>query len=159
MATTLKSILHEGFAIIPNIVPSDIDAAQTTDWIDVRDFHEIGVLWYLGAGAAANLTLQQATTAAGGSAKTLSFDGLYQNTTAASNDLFSFVSSSGTDTHAASTAASIYLIPVDISTMDLAGGFFYLKADISDPGSARIGTGLYVGRRKMITSDPVTVLT
>ena len=88
-------------------------------------------LW---AGGNAAVTLQQGTAQAMGDAKTLAFSFMYTNDGAPTASLLTKTAVSG-DTFNVDTALSMYVIEIPIDTLDVDGGFDYLRVVTASPGA------------------------
>jgi hypothetical protein len=106
-------------------------------------------------GAAAAVTLQQATDNAGTSAKALTYQGSYSTTynATAANQVDVPVFASGALTIAAAGDNKMYLIEVDASQLDRANGFSHVKLVVADPAVASVVGAALVLTKKRSTQE------
>jgi|2_EtaG_2_1085320.scaffolds.fasta_scaffold00208_26 hypothetical protein len=135
--------------IVTAFGPVDVDSVPTEDWVSLKNADRITIVLMAGVlagGAGSAVTLLQATTVAGGSSKALAFDTVYQkegtlttSSTLAKTDVTS-------DTFTMGTSASIYVIEINASQLDIANGFDCIRVDVaaSAGSNAFIVSGLYV---------------
>ena len=104
------------------------------------------------------ITLLQATSVAGGSAKALSFSTALRNIDCAAADaLASFTVSSDTFTTDATNAKQLlYVIDVDASQLDVANGFDCLRVDSASMANA-VGCALYFLHPQRYSSAPSAI--
>lgn len=84
-----KDLFEAGFDIVPDIVAGDANADLTGDWVSLEMYDRAYLVLIKPAGTAGDdlsIHLQQATTAAGGSAKDLTFSRLWYKKAASTND-------------------------------------------------------------------------
>lgn len=109
-----------------------IKAALSPHWLIV-----IGIKASAGTDTS-DITISQATAAAGTGDKAVSFTTYYAmaSVATATYALSAATASSNTITTAATTNEQIYVIPVTVDTMlDVANGFDWFKINVTDPGS------------------------
>lgn len=144
----------ENFQIVPADGPSDFAAAAVTgDWINLKNFAHAVLVLIKGAGASGEpptITLQQAKTVAGGSAKALT---VVTRVDAKSNaDIttigqFTKVTQAAAATYvpAAGNTEAVYVIEFDADQLDINNGFCCVQASIADVGStAQIGSLFWI---------------
>lgn len=146
--------LTEDCQVVAGIIPVDLSAAANAgDWVSMKDYDELDIVVFKGAGVAGDdpvLTVQQATDVAGTGAKALNFTrvdskvgvqtGIAQftkNTQAATNTYTDAVSAE---------AQAIFVIHVEGHDLDRANGFDCVQLSIPDVGAggAQLGCALYI---------------
>jgi len=164
------------------LAPVDLAAAaQASLWANVRDINDfLWLYWYFGAGAAAEhatVTLQQAKTASGGSAKALSVREVWFKR---GNAAFTAANASTTDqwsksalanreapiaSYATATdrvsAANHFVAALRISKTDLDGtnGFSYVGASCNDVGSTpQLSFALWIPEGLAYLNSPISLL-
>ena len=141
-------------------VPVDINAAgANSDYINMGKVDKgVFVLQFGTSGAAAAVTLTQATTAAGTTSKALAFTKYYTNIGLATDALTAATATSNTFNTAA-TANNMYIIPVDARDLDTANGYCVVRINVADPSAAAVCGILFVGDsgRYMESSPPSLV--
>lgn len=109
-------------------------AAGAGDWASFQNYHKCLIVIQTGAwaGGTAAVTLDQATTAAGGSTKTLGFSRYYSklNTAAAYTE-----TAATSDTFDLSAANTIYAIDVKDDDLDVDNAFDFFQLDVASPGA------------------------
>jgi hypothetical protein len=165
------------------LAPVDLaSGAQTSLWANVRDINDfLWLYWYFGAGAAAEhatLTLQQAKTAAGGSAKALSVrevwfkrgSAAFTPGNASVTDLWTKSALATREAPIASYATAtdrisavnhfVAAIRVSKSDVDGANGFSYVGASCNDVGVAvQLGFALWIPEGFAYLNSPISLLT
>lgn len=149
------------------LAPVDLSAAAAnTLYAKVRDVNDfLWLVWFIKAGTAADeatLSLQQATTSAGGSAKTLQIKEVWFKkggptfaTAPATNDLWTknatISREAPVNTYATATdrvaATNDFMAAIRISPKDLdaAGGFGWVRGGCTDVGAnAQLGMAIWV---------------
>lgn len=138
-------------------VPVDIDGAgANSDYINMGKVDNgVFILQFGTSGAAAEVTLTQAKTAAGGNAKSLAFTKYFTNIGLATDALTEATATSNTFNTAA-TANNMYIIPVDARDLDTTNGFNFARVNVSDPSATAVCGILFVGDagRYMESSPP-----
>lgn len=109
-------------------------AAMSDKYVSLKNYERLTILIQTGAwaGGTAAVTLKQATAVAGTSAKALSFAKQFNDVTTSGTLVETAVVS---DTFNLDTASKLYVIEVDASSLDLAGGFDCITAAIASPGA------------------------
>jgi hypothetical protein len=155
------SKIIERFQFIPVMLPVDSnDAAVTGDYICLKGAKRVGVLVQMGIGTASSdldIALYQATTVAGGSAKVLNClqtGRIYR--LAAATDLATLQALTAITKVTQATADELYepadsgelggwmYVEVEPQDLDVDGGFDCIRADLTDPGAAKIVAACYV---------------
>ena len=164
------------------LAPVDLAAAaQSSLWANVRDINDfLWLYWYFSAGAAAEhatLTLQQARTSSGGSAKALSVrevwfkrgNATFTPGNASTTDLWTKsalatreapIASYATATDRVS-AANHFVAALRVSKSDLDGanGFTYVGAACSDVGTTvQLGFALWIPEGLAYLNSPISLL-
>jgi hypothetical protein len=163
----LFNLLPFGGGVSVALSPVDLAAAATnTLYANVRDINEcLYLLWFIRAGASGEnvtLSLQQATTAAGGSAKVLQLRDVWFKrggptfaTNPATNDLWTKNAAIGRETPAntyatatdrvAATNDFMALIRISPKDLDSVNGFSYVNGQCTDPGAtAQLGCAFWI---------------
>jgi hypothetical protein len=161
--------LGSSFDIIPGVVPVDLQAAQTGDYVSLKGAQGCLVVFFKGAGTAADdptLEIQQATSVAAGSAKDLlGFITIYKKQGAALTGVGSWAKVSqtadedfvGDSTSAEEQGLYAAWIPNDI--LDVDNGFDCIQVNVKDVGNnAQLGCVLYIlcGLRNQTTPADLT---
>jgi hypothetical protein len=128
-------------------------AGGTGDYVSLKGYKHVTVLFVKGDGASGEdptITLYQATTVAGGSAKALTFTTIYvkQGADMAAIGTFTKTTQTAASTYTSATAGeqkAVWAIEIDADQLDVDNGFDCIRADISDVGdTSQIGTVLYI---------------
>lgn len=165
--------IAEELKITSGIIPVNLaTAANPGDWFSMKNFGHVDIVVFKGAGTAGEdpiLTLQQATAVAGTSAKALDFYTIYEKVGAQTGlDVFTKVQDSSIPRSAAAEntylnlvsaeAEGIFVIPIDASRLDVAGGFDCIQLSIADVGTnAQTGGVLYIGSVPRIGGDAAAI--
>lgn len=109
-------------------------AAATTKYVSLKDYRHLTISIITGAwaGGTAAVTLSQATAVAGTGAKALAFTKQW-NDEATSGTLVETAVTS--NTFNLTTANKLYVIEVDVETLDVSNGFDCLGVAIASPGA------------------------
>ncbi len=139
--------------VVEGWVPVDLqDGANSGDYVSLANYHNCAIIFMSGVGTGGDdptLTVQQATTVAGGSVKALNFTVIH--TKEAATDLsgtgqYTRTTQSAANTYTTATSAEldcIWIVDFDSEELDVDGGFDCLRATVADVGSnAQLG-GLY----------------
>lgn len=170
MAFTMDNLLSH-VMLAEGFLPVDTQTADNTgDWVSFENYGKILVVFYKALGTANDdpvIDLNQATSAAGGSAKALNFTTLYTKQ-AATN-----LQSTGQWTKVTQAAAASYTfnassaeqallacIDVDARDLDVDNDFKFLRADVGDTGSAgaQLGALLYIAYNPRYSLAPANML-
>ena len=136
--------------------PIDLQGASGAhidgDWLAVHKGHRFSILFSKGAGTAGQdptLTVQQATTSSGTSAKALNFTEIWVKQPTGASDLtavtgWTLVTQSAANTYTEATSAetaAMWRIEFSSSDLDGDGGFDFVNATVADVGgNAQIGS-------------------
>jgi len=134
--TVMTNTLVEDAKIISGISPIDINATATDgDWVSMKNYANLTIILTFGVSLTGTpaITLQQATTVAGGSEKALGFDWAWKDVgltgaltkTAVTSDTFS----------KAATSQQMFVMEVRSEQLDVDGGFDCVQVAIATPGS------------------------
>ena len=136
------------------IVPVDLStAANNGDWINVADYESVVCLLVKGIGTAGDdpvFKLQQATAAAGTSAKDLLFTKIYSKVgTQTSTGTFTVTDQTAATSYTDATSAEAQaIIGVEIACdqLDVDNGFTWVQLSIADVGTnaGQIGGAVYI---------------
>jgi hypothetical protein len=109
-------------------------AAMTDYYVSMKNYSKLTIVIQTGAwaGGTAAVTLKQATAVAGTGAKALSFAKQF-NDVAVSGTLVE--TAVVADTFNLATASKLFVIEVDASQLDVAGGFDCVSLGIASPGA------------------------
>ncbi len=133
--------LTENSKVVTGVAPSAI-SSWDPDWVNLKDYNKLRIILSvnISSGTASGaVTLKQATSAAGGSAKTLGLTQYwYNNDTSAGDTLSEGTASSDTFNAGGAAASRLYVIEVDASELDTDGGFTFVRATVADIAN---GTG------------------
>jgi hypothetical protein len=149
----------EGFPAV------DLSAgANTGDWVSVRDYDRVAVVFISGVGTAGDdptLTIQQAKDNAGTGAKALNFTTIYRKqaaTNLAAVTKWTKTTQSAANTYTNGTAAEeslIWWVEFRGSDLDVANGFDYVRATVADVGTnAQPGYLFYLLGRAAYPNEP-----
>lgn len=156
-----KTLLEMGIDIVPDAISQDANSDIDGDWVNLKNYEKAYFLLLKPAGTAGDdlsIALQQALTAAGGSAKALTFSKLWYkigtmsaqgqwtrvDLATPSSDL-DLVSVNGVDL-ASDTSAAAFLVEVLAESLDINNGFRFVQALIEgdDISNALIITTLWI---------------
>jgi hypothetical protein len=159
--------LIEQLQIACGFVPVNMaSAANDGDWVSLKSYQWLLIVLFKGAGTAGEdptITVEQATTVAGGGAKALNFTEIYKKQGA---DLFAIgqftkVTQAAGNTFTDGTLAeeqAIVVVPIKADTLDTAGGFDCVRGRVADVGaSSQIG-GLFYLLGGARTLPPVSAI-
>lgn len=138
-----QSLLESGIDIVPDAISQDANSDIDGDWISLKDYDRAYYLLLKPAGTAGDdlsIRLQQALTAAGGSAKALTFKRLWHKIgtpsgvgrwtkvdLATPTDDLDLVSVNSVDL-ATDTSAAAILVEVAANSLDINNGFGFVQA-------------------------------
>lgn len=143
------------FDIAPAFRPVDLQtAANDGDWVCLKGYQGVGILFHSAIGTAGDdptLTLEQATSVAGGSSKALGAIATVFTKQAATNLLsiagWTKVTQSAASTYTNDTSAeqeALWWVYVDAQQLDRANGFDCIRARVADVGgNAQLGAAYY----------------
>jgi hypothetical protein len=144
--------LVESSQIVAGFVPLDLQTARDGDWVSLRDFNHLTVIFFKGTGTDGDdpiVTLQQATDNAGAGAKALNLTDVWRKQGADVQAVGQFTrttqapatSYTNTDGH----QQLIWVFEIDADMLDVDGGFRYVRASLNDTGvNPQLGCVLYV---------------
>lgn len=139
--------------IAAGFVPVDMQtAANDGDWINLASYGRCVAVLYKAAGTAGQdpvFTLEQATTAAGGSSKALTFTTIYSKVgtlTAIADWTKTTQTAAGTYTDTVSAEAqAIIAVEINAADLDVDNGFKFMRITIPDTGgNAQLGCAFYI---------------
>lgn len=139
--------------IVSAFVPVDMQtAANEGDWVSLANYGRCVAVLFKGAGTAGQdpvFTLEQATSAAGGSSKALTFTRIYSKVgtqTGIAAWTRTTQAAAGTYTDAASAEAeAIIAVEVNAADLDVDNGFDFIRLTIPDVGgAAQLGCAFYL---------------
>jgi len=148
----------------PIIVPVDLHTGANTGLFQpVRNFARVAFIYHAAAGTAGQdvtLTLRQATTAAGGSAKDLVAIRKVYSTEHATTlpDNFTVIEQTAAATFVSATGGEcieLAVFELDPADLDVANGFDFVSVNIADPGAgtAKEGCVIMLGLRARYASN------
>jgi len=145
--------------IVNALPPLDIDAAaQTTDWLNLKNASAVYFIVSLGVtGAASTLTVEEATDASGTSNTAIAFKYRAEDT-AAGDTLDAGYTAATSSGFAMSTNDGVfYVIRVDAAA--LSDGSPYVAVQLTDPGAATFGqvTAILVNPRYAQDVTPTAI--
>jgi len=141
----MGNVLVEGVNIVPAFLPVDTDTDQTGDYVCLKNYGKVGILFIKAAGTATDdptLTLYEATTVAGGSAAVLTKIDTHWIKQAATS-----LAATSTFTKTAQTLASTIVFDAtsaeqtlidyfEIRADQLSAGFDCIRVDVANAASA-----------------------
>lgn len=150
--------------IAAGFVPVSMATAPTEDWVSMKDYGRMAIVFFKAAGTAGDdptLTLEQATAVAGTSAKALNFTRIdvKQGADLFAVGEFTTIIQAAANTYTDDTSAeeqAIWVLDVKAEDLDVVGGFDCIRASISDIGTnAQLGCLLYLGHEPRYAKDPL----
>ena len=151
----MNSNFLEGVNIQPAFLPADTDTDQAGDYVSLKNYGKVGVLFVKAAGTAGDdptLTLYEATTVAGAGAQVLAVIDSHRIKQAATN-----LTAVGTFTDTAQTAASTIVFNAtsaeqtlvdyfEVDASQLSDGFDCIRVDcaLAASGGSQYATLLYL---------------
>lgn len=137
---------------IAGMEPRDLAAAaQSGDWVGLKEYDHLAVVVIKAAGAAAEnatLTVEQATSNAGAGAKALNFTRVDRKEAADIETVgeFTKVTQAAANTFTLDgDSEGIYVVEFDGQDLDIAGGFAYVRATFGDVGvTAQLAAVVYL---------------
>lgn len=124
---------------------SYLSAAMADSYVSLKNFGQLTIVIRTGAWAAgtAAVTLSQATAVAGTGAKALAFVDYWDDVTTTGTLV---KKAAVANTFNLATANKIYVIHVDVSMLDVAGGFDCVTLAVASPGAnADFYSAVYIG--------------
>ncbi|AMS41168.1 hypothetical protein [Aminobacter aminovorans] len=154
----------EKLQIAAGFVPVSMATAPTEDWVSLKNYGRMTVVFFKAAGTAGDdptLTLEQATAVAGTGAKALNFTRIdvKQGADLFAVGQFTTVTQAAANTYTDATSAevqAIWVLDVEAEDLDVDGGFDCIRASISDVGTnAQLGCMLYLGHEPRYAQAPM----
>lgn len=151
-----------GGQIVAGFVPLDMQTQRDADWVNLTNYAHLSVLFFKGTGTNGDdptITLQQASDNTGTGVKALNFTTIYRKQAADVQTVASFTTttqaSSNTYTNTDAHEQLIWVLEVERSDLDIAGGFTYARVTFNDTGiNAQLGCTLYVLTNPLSSSLP-----
>jgi hypothetical protein len=147
---TIDGLFVEQANIVPFFMPANLaSGAQTGDVISLKNYKKCVIVFLCGAGASSQdptITVLQATSVAPSNAKALNFTRVDQKqaTALTSVGTFTTVTQAAANTYTNDTsgeAQKLWVIEIDSSDLDVAGGYDCVQVTMADPGTnSQIGT-------------------
>ena len=161
--------LLEQITIVEGVPPVDLqDGANTGDYVSLKHYRKVIVIFRSGLGTAADdptLTIQQATSVAGGSVKALNFTTIYRKqaaTSLASTGQWTKTTQTAANTYTNGTSAEedvMWAVEFDADELDVANGFDCIRATVADVGgNAQPGSLDYILGESVHPSKPEGML-
>lgn len=145
MGLNANAMLHEQVRMVVGFSPL-LPSSSTPDYVSLKNYERCSIVILLNNATTVTgsaITVKQATTVAGGSEKAVSFAKAYRNITAGAgtdDTLAAFdVTSDTFTTNSTNNVDAIYVIDVQASDLDVAGGFDCIRAGVGDATAAVIG--------------------
>lgn len=142
------------FDIVPAIAPLDLQTAREGDWMSMKNCQGVAVVVFKGAGTAGDdpdVTIEQATDAAGTDAKDLvAITRIYKKqgtltAVTAWSEVTQAVSASFSADATSAEEQAVYVIQVDAEMLDRNGAFDWIRVKVADTGTnAQLGCALYI---------------
>ncbi len=144
--------LVENAQIVAGFVPLDLQTQRDGDWVSLKDFNHLTVIFFKGAGTAGDnpiVTLQQAKTDTGTGVKALPFSDIWQKQGADVQAVGQFTrttqAAANTFTDAAGDLEAIWVLEIDADMLDVDNGFCFVRLTLNDVGThAQLGCVLYI---------------
>jgi hypothetical protein len=161
--------LAEELQIAEGFLPLDLATARTGDWVSLKNFYGVEILFFGAPGSAAEpatLTIQQAQAVAGTNAKGLSITEYYvkrATTNLQGVGVFTKVTQAAGSTIALTAGtgdqATLLLIPINAADLDMAGGFDCVNVSVGDVGTgAQLGCALYLLKGARYQTPPSALI-
>ena len=151
----MNALFAERFQVAMGFAIVDMSAAANNgDWFNMAHYGRVTVMLLKSVGTAgqdATITLQQAKTNAGGSAKALNFTRVdyKENADITTVGQYTVATQAAANTFTISANAnkqSIYLIDVTVNMLDIDNGFKWIQGSVADVGAnAQLGCVVYLG--------------
>ena len=144
--------LVECSQIVAGFVPLDLQTQRDGDWVRLRDFNHLTVIFYKGTGTDGDdpvVTLEQATDNSGTGAKALHFTDIWRKQAADVQTVAQFTkttqSAANTYTNTDGHLQALWVLEIDADMLDVDNGFQYVRVTLNDTGTnAQLGCVLYV---------------
>ena len=161
-------MLGNDFDLIEGVPPVDLqDGNNDGDYVNVKNFSRIGVLFVSGLGTATQdptLTIQQATNNSGGSVAALNFTTIFRKQAATNltgTGVWTRTTQTASNTYTNGTSAEevlMWYVEFDEKELDIANGMDHIRATVADvSGNAQPGYIMYIGKPKY-PSAPESVI-
>lgn len=152
MAVTLAKHLGGVLDIVEGFLPSNLaTAANNGDYVSMKNWARCLIVFMSGVGTAGEdptLTVQQATSNAGGGVKALTFDTIYRKQAAtdlSGTGVWTKTTQTAANTYTEATAAEqdlIWVVEIKAEDLDVDGGFDFIRATVADVGAGAQNGGL-----------------
>lgn len=118
--------------------------ANTGDWISLANYKHVAIVFQSGVGTAGDdptITIQQATSAAGGGAKALNFTTIFRKQAAvslAAVGAWTRTTQAAANTYTNATSAeedSLWVVEFDADQLDVDLGFKFIQCSVADVGN------------------------
>lgn len=144
--------LVENAQIVAGFVPLDLQTQRDADWVSLRDYNHLTVIFYKGTGTDGDdpvVTLQQATDNAGAGAKALTFTEIWRKQATDVQTVGQFTKTTqaagSTYTNTDGHQQAIWVLEIDADMLDVDGGFDHVRVTLNDTGgNPQLGCVLYV---------------
>jgi hypothetical protein len=145
--------LAETTQIVSAIVPVDLQTAQDGDWVSLKDYNHVTIVFHKGAGTAGDdptVRVQQAQDNSGTGAKDLTYSEYWikQGTLTGVGQFTKTTQSAAASTALNATSAEeqvVLLIEFDADMLDVDNGFDHIRFRVDDVGTnAQLGSALYI---------------
>lgn len=147
--------LLAGLQIAEGFIPVDMSAAANDgDWVSLENFRSCLVVLYKAVGTAGQdptLTIEQATSAAGGGAKALNFTRVHSKQAATNlqgTGQFTKVEQAAANTYThtdGAEQAALWVVEIQSDDLDKANDFKFIRGRVADVGAAaQLGSLLYI---------------
>ena len=144
--------LVECAQIVAGFVPLDLQTQRDGDWVRLRDFNHLTILFFKGTGTDGDdpiISLQQATDNAGTGAKALTFTEIWRKQGVDVQAVAQFTkttqAAANTYTNTDAHQQAIWALEIDADMLDVDGGFTYVRVTLNDTGTnAQLGCVLYI---------------
>lgn len=148
------SRLVENGQLAIGFVPVNIATeANNGDYVSLKLYHHVAIVMIKAAGASGEdptLTIQQATSVAGGSVKALDFTDIYvkQGASLQAIGTFTKTTQAAANTYTSATAGeaqAIWVVEFDTDELDVDNSFDCIRATVADVGDTeQLATILYI---------------
>lgn len=133
----MSNRLDEMLKPVAAIVPIDTTGAgQDGDWVSLKNYRRCLIIIMQGAwaGGTSAVTVEQATSAAGGSAKALTIE-YYNQGTALTDDAYARTAISSNTFNLPATANTFTFLEVHQQDLDMNNGFCFIRVRTATPGA------------------------
>ncbi|MCI0380328.1 MAG: hypothetical protein L0215_22315 [Gemmataceae bacterium] len=144
--------LVENSQIVAGFVPLDLQIQRDGDWVSMKDFNHLTVIFYKAGGTDGDdaiVTLQQAQDNAGTGVKALNFTEIWRKQATDVQTIGQFTkttqAAANTYTNTDAHQQAIWVLEIDADMLDVDGGFDHVRLNLNDTGvNAQLGCVLYV---------------